>query len=225
MNKNLICFDLDGVLINSMGIANQIFFETVENELGLTFDYMRNRQICAMAAGDRFEYLWSEEIKEKGITPEQITKVIDIYRKKKMDTELPALPYAKDIVRLASENFEHIGAVSSNANYMIDEILNRLGIRKYFHHITGLDDVVISKPHPEIYEKAVEHFNVDPSNALTFEDSTAGITSAKGAGMKVIAVTTGLETKEELQNTEADIVVSGFAEVDLKLIKSILSSK
>ena len=224
MQNNLICFDLDGVLINSMGIANQLFFETMEEELGLSFDYQKHPKVLAMSGEERFDFLWREEIKEKGITDEQLQEALNKYRKRKMSAELPTLPGAQEVVKLMSENFEHMAAVSSNSNYMIEEILERIGLRKYFHKITGLDDVTFSKPDPEIYQKTVDYFGVDPKNALTFEDSTVGITAAKKAGMKAIGVATGVESEEELKETEADLILKDFSCLSLEMVLEIISS-
>jgi len=219
----LICFDLDGTLINSMEIDNQIFFDTIDDELGLpTKEGRQNTQMKALPVEERFDLFWKEEIKERGITKQEIENTLIEYYKRQGEAKIPVLPNAVETVKLMSENFEFIAAVSSNMEYIIEEILEKLEIRDLFVKISGIDDIQFSKPNPEIYSKTVDYFGVDSKKALTFEDSAYGILSAKGAGMKVIAVATGLETKEELQKTSADIVLNDLSELTIEIVFKIL---
>lgn len=223
-DKCLICFDLDGVLIQSMQAANQIFFDIVKEDLNLnTEKWRRSREIMALSAEERFDLLWSKEISEKKITETQIVKTLDRFRKKKLLTEMPVLPNAIEIVKLMANNFKNIAAVSSNKEYLIAQTLEKLGIRDLFVKITGIDNITSSKPNPEIYKNTVDYFEINPRNALTIEDSSHGITSASGAGMRIIGVATGLESAEELQKTEADIVLNDLSELTLDMVCDLLA--
>ncbi|MNR57001.1 Phosphorylated carbohydrates phosphatase [compost metagenome] len=44
------------------------------------------------------------------------------------------------------------------------------------------------KPHPESYQKVIEHFHIDPAEVLVFEDSLRGVQSAKSAGTSVASI-------------------------------------
>lgn len=224
-NKKLICFDLDGVLISSMAIANQIFFDTVDEELGLpTEEWRKNKKMMALPAEERFYTYWEEDVKEKGITKEQIESTLNKYRKRKLEVDMPVLPGAIETVKLMADNFEYIAAVSSNKEYIIEETLDELGIRKLFMKVTGIDKIPFSKPHPEIYQVTVDYFGVSPKDALTFEDSSHGITSASSAGMKVIGVATGLESVEDLKKTDANVVLHDLTEFNLDIAIKLLES-
>ena len=220
----LICFDLDGTLINSMAIENDLFFDIVDENLELpTKEPRKDIKAMALPAEERFDFFWKDEIKEKEISEDEIQDVIKEYYKRVMDIKIPLLPNAIETVKLMSDNFEFMALVSSNNTSTIEETLKVIGIRDLFVKISGIDDIEFSKPNPEIYSKTVDYFGVDSQKALTFEDSTYGITSAKGAGMKVIAVATGLETKEELQKTPADIVLNDLSGVTIEMIKEVLN--
>lgn len=224
IKDRLICFDLDGVLINSMGPAIRVFKETMERELGLVYDFSGDKKMWALSPREKMDFLWSEEIKRRGVTKEQINRAMDIYQKGKLEAHIPVLPHAKEAVALMASRFENIAVVSSNANFMIAEALRRIGILPYIKKITGTDDVMASKPDPAIYLKTVEYFGVKPECALTFEDSTFGIMAGKAAGMHVIGVATGVETFGEIQKTEADYLVRNLSEVSLLLVERIINS-
>ena len=73
-------------------------------------------------------------------------------------------------------------------------VLNALYIKalfeKMFNHVVTGDDVVKSKPEPEIFLLAAEKFgeNIDPSKVLVFEDAPMGVEAANRAGMNVVWV-------------------------------------
>ena len=221
----LICFDLDGVLLDSMTIANQIFFGMVESELGLsTQEVKNNKRNWAIAAKERFDMFWKDEIRKKGITQKRIDDLMSRFRIKKREADTPIIPNAKKAVEMIAENFENLASVSSNSNKTLNYSLDKIGLRKYFKKITGTDGIKHSKPHPEIYQKTIEYFNIQPDHALTIEDSTPGITSAKRAGMKAIGVTTGVESVEDLKKAGADIVLNDLSGLTLDLVYDLFGN-
>lgn len=226
MNKNsdhLICFDLDGVLISSMAIANQIFYDTVEEQLALsTEEYRKQKRTMALSAEERFDLLWKEEIQEKGITEKQIQEALLEYRRRKMKAPIPLLPRAKETLEMMSEAFEFIALVSNNPDDLLEEMVERFGIAGYFSKITGISHVQFTKPHPQMYQVTAEHFGIPTQKSLVFEDSSHGIAAGKGAGMKVIAVATGLESVEDLQKTPADLVIEDFSQLKPEQVDGLL---
>jgi beta-phosphoglucomutase len=78
----------------------------------------------------------------------------------------------------------------------IHPILNQLGITGTFDVIVTAADVTASKPDPESYSQTVArlaatfpHLGIIPANCLAIEDTPAGISSAVGAGLRILAVT------------------------------------
>ena len=221
--NHLICFDLDGVLISSMVTANRIFYEVVERELALPLhDYPQQKTLMALSAEDRMSLLWSKDIAERGIGMDQIEEVLTIYRKEKLAAGIPLLPHAKEAVELMASHFEFLACVSSNPDQVIQDYLANLGLLHHFTKITGIDFVAHSKPDPQIYISTVDYFGLEPQHSLTFEDSTPGIASAKGAGMKVVGVATGLESVEDLKKAGADGVLRDLSELDMGKIEEML---
>src|SRR5262249_26744019 len=86
-------------------------------------------------------------------------------------------------------------AIASGALHReIEAILEAVGLRPAFSAIVGADDVGRGKPDPEPYLPAMRGLlgrapGLAPPECLAFEDSVPGILSARGAGMKVVAVT------------------------------------
>jgi sugar-phosphatase len=82
------------------------------------------------------------------------------------------------------------------------------------NHMVTADDVVHGKPSPEPYLKGAALLGVTAADCLVFEDTPAGIASARSAGMHVIALRT---TYPAPALAAADAIVASLAEVKAEL--------
>jgi beta-phosphoglucomutase len=92
----------------------------------------------------------------------------------------------------------------------IDFILNRIPIRDDFDEIVNTSMVSRPKPNPDIFLKAAEKLNMEPSRCIVFEDSIAGIKAANSAGMKVVGITTA-HPAHDLH--PVDLVINDYTEL------------
>jgi len=81
-----------------------------------------------------------------------------------------------------------LGVASNSGHEHVDRHLTRLGLRPRFDLICCREDVAAGKPAPDLYHRAVRHFGVAPTEAIAFEDSTAGTLAARAAGLWTVAV-------------------------------------
>jgi beta-phosphoglucomutase-like phosphatase (HAD superfamily) len=110
----------------------------------------------------------------------------------------------------------------------IEPILQQLGISDIFDATVTAADVQASKPDPASYALAVARLTaafpgheILPENCLAIEDTPAGIASARGAGLRVLAVANSYP-EEEL--TAAGQVVGSLAGVDLRSLRLLFHS-
>jgi len=96
--------------------------------------------------------------------------------------------HVRDAVRYAAAHVP-LAVCSGAARAEIEPVLEASGLAPLFRGIVSADDVVEGKPHPEGYLKALAQFldGIDAGQVLVFEDTEAGIASAKAAGTKVFA--------------------------------------
>lgn len=85
--------------------------------------------------------------------------------------------------------------------------------------VTGRD-VKRSKPDPECFLLAASKVGVDPARCVVFEDAPAGITAAKAAGMKCIAITSKGHTPE--RQRDADLIVPTVRDVTVAAVRALL---
>jgi sugar-phosphatase len=74
------------------------------------------------------------------------------------------------------------------------------------------DDVKRGKPNPEAYLLAAAKLDVRPERCVVVEDAPAGVSAARAAGMRVIAVAT---THSQIELGEADIRVERLVNIQI----------
>ena len=98
-------------------------------------------------------------------------------------------------------------APPENAAFMLSE----LRLTEAFSPIIIGDELPRGKPDPLPYQTALDKLGITAAEAIAFEDSRAGITSAVGAGIKTIGVTT-THKAEELIAAGASHTVADFTD-------------
>jgi len=81
-----------------------------------------------------------------------------------------------------------VGIVSGAFRAEIEPVVAAAGIADEVTAIVAADDVEHGKPHPEPYLTALALLGLDPGDAVAFEDTEAGVASAKAAGVRCVAV-------------------------------------
>ena len=97
---------------------------------------------------------------------------------------------------------------------VIDETLSKKKLESYFEAVISADDVNNPKPNPEVFLKTAKVLGVRPKDCVVIEDSIFGVKAAKDAGMKCVAVSSGVYSKQELLQENPDVVVDGVWEKD-----------
>jgi HAD superfamily hydrolase (TIGR01509 family) len=87
-----------------------------------------------------------------------------------------------------------LALASNSPRRLVDAALTTARLTEAFDVIVTSDDVAESKPAPDIYLLVCERLGLPPTDVLALEDSSAGVTSAKAAGLSVIAVPQFAET-------------------------------
>lgn len=212
-----VIFDLDGTLIDNNPYhieAWKIFFKKIGREFSMD-DYKNNMN--GRVNREIFNYIFGKEL-----TPEEIQKHTD--EKEAMYREFYA-PYVQPIAGLLpflqqiKEEAVPMAIATSGLPINIAFMFEHITIKDYFNDVIDATLISNSKPHPEIFLKAAAAVNAEPANCIAFEDSVAGVKSAKSAGMKVIALTT-THKPEDLQL--ADKIIKDYTEINFADISQLL---
>ena len=132
----------------------------------------------------------------------------------------PILPGVMDMIHEAQANGLKVAIGSSSPHSWVDSHTQRLDIYHHFDPIVCQDDVAPgrTKPHPDIYLKALEGLGVEKSEAVVFEDSPNGVLASQRAGVFVVAVPNPLTAR---MNVKGDLTVPSLAELSLQDLNSI----
>ena len=110
--------------------------------------------------------------------------------------------HVREAVRFAAERVP-LAICSGAARAEIEPVVEAAGLSSFFRAVVTSNDVVHGKPDPEGYEKTLGLLEADPADAVVFEDTEAGIASARAAGVgRVLAMRTTLEPHRLAQADE-----------------------
>lgn len=181
----LVIFDLDGVLVE----AKNIHFEALNEALD-----------------DKYKISWSEHLSiYDGLKTNQ--KLEMLTEKKKLPTnlytqvwekkqyltltklkELKESPSLIDCMKMLTVQGLKIAVCSNSIRKTVLTVLAKLGIIEYMDLILSNEDVKNSKPHPEIYWKAISVMGFLPEETLIVEDSPYGLLAASRAKANILRV-------------------------------------
>jgi HAD superfamily hydrolase (TIGR01509 family) len=179
-----VVFDLDGVIIDSEQIWNEVR-ESLVKERGGRWHGHAQQDMMGMSAPEWSRYMHdvlglSESPQD--ISAEVVRRIEGIYRE-----ELPLMKGAvRAVERLA--NRWPLAVASSSNRQLIDLVLKIAGLMHRFAATISSEEVPKGKPAPDVYLEAARRLGVDATHCVAVEDSQNGLLSAKAAGMRVIAV-------------------------------------
>jgi HAD superfamily hydrolase (TIGR01509 family) len=102
----------------------------------------------------------------------------------------PVMQGAREILVAGRQRGLRLAIASSSERAWVEPHLARLGLLDYFEKVVCGDDVAPgrTKPHPDVFLKALSVLQLKPQEALVLEDSPNGITAARQAGLAVVAI-------------------------------------
>jgi HAD superfamily hydrolase (TIGR01509 family) len=179
-----VVFDLDGVLIDSEPVWEQVRRRVVA-ELGGTWAPDAQRKIMGMSTPEWARYL-SEDL-GAGLTPPQLAGLVIGRMADSFNEHVPLLPGAAEAVRRLAARWP-LGIASSAPATLIETVLAAAGLGGHFAVVMSSEQVTLGKPAPDIYLAVARELGREPSRCAAVEDSTNGLRSAAAAGLHVIAI-------------------------------------
>lgn len=208
-----VVFDLDGVLWDGEPIYFEAFNVVLE-PYGhrMTMDDYNN------IIGTSVEASWDWVLKRFGIT-ESPTKfyqrsydaVLELLKQ-----PVAPLPGVRALVAEIKRRRLPLGLASASLREWVDATLRGIGLDEEFDATVSASEVEHSKPAPDLYLAAADRLGVPPAVCLAFEDTRAGIASAKAAGMFAVQIRASSTALPPIE--QADVVIDEYAQFDLGLL-------
>ena len=213
MTKGAI-FDLDGVLLDSMGIWNDLGARYLRS-LGVAPEPGLNEILFSMSMEQGAEYLHTHY--PLGQPAAEIEAGIETMLRDFYYNEGPAKPGAAALLAALAAKGIPMAAATSSPRGHVTHALQRLGLLEYFTEIFTTGEIGVSKHKPDIYRMAAERLGTAPCETVVFEDSLYALQTAKAAGFITVGVydANGEADQAGLKKT-ADLYVKCLGEVPIK---------
>lgn len=206
-----LIFDMDGVLVDSEPMHLRAYQEILTS-YGVSYTEQDNREFLGRKDIEILRILKERHRLSKPAEDLLSEKEAILARLLAESTPRPGL---LDVLEKARARSLPMAVASSATLPTIELVVDALGIRSYFVTLTSGDEVRRGKPAPDVYLLAAERLGVAPAACLVVEDTAAGITAAKAAGMYCVAIP--CEATQHQDHSHADFELTSLDELDLDL--------
>lgn len=187
-------FDLDGTLLDSIGLILESFHHTSRVHLGreLTDEFW----LAGVGTPLR------TALSKVASSTEELDAMLDTYRSFNLEHhDRMAKPYpgVVDVVRKLYARGAPMALVTSKLSTGATRGLRLLDLERELVVRVCADDVEHGKPHPEPVFKALAALGARPDDAVFIGDSDHDIHAGRAAGVETIAVTWGPFAREKLE--------------------------
>ena len=210
-NIKAAIFDLDGTLVDSMWVWEQIDIDFLKSK-GYTPPKDLKDNITHLTFNQTAEYF-----KKRFNLSDSIDEITDTWHNMAYSFYSSKVKLKPGVIsflnKLKSLDIK-IGLATSNSIPLLEATLKNNGIYHLFDAITVTEEVKKSKENPDVYLLCANKLNVPPENCIVFEDIIAAVKGAKLAGMKVIGVyDKASEDQEELLSKACDKYIYDYNEL------------
>ncbi len=216
MSKAVI-WDMDGVIADT-GPYHFKAWQEVFQKRGVNFTEDNFQRNFGQRNDTIIRNVLGEQISQDEI--DAITGEKETDFRQRVRQNIKPLPGAIKLLKSLSQHGFKIALASSAPMENIQLVTQGLGINNYFHSIVSGRDVTEGKPSPQGFLLAAKKLGIAPQNCIIIEDAVAGVTAAKRAGMRCIAVT-NTHPRESL--TGADLVIDTLETVSVTDLKQLLN--
>jgi HAD superfamily hydrolase (TIGR01509 family) len=205
-----VVFDFDGLILDTEEPVYRSWLEVYEAH-GEELPFERWVQIVGSTTIGFHPQHHLEERLGRPLTKEVLDRRVG--RRTELVLAKQLLPGVVERIDEAKALGLKLGVASSSTADWVRGHLARLGILERFDCLRCRDDVANVKPEPDLYIAVLACLGVPPSEAIAIEDSPNGLTAAKRAGMRCVAIPNSITARLDLSH--ADLLVGSLAEVTL----------
>ncbi|MDD5945144.1 MAG: HAD family phosphatase [Clostridia bacterium] len=205
-------FDMDGVLVDSQPYHFKADIDTMA-EYGIIRDEKFYEAFAGTVTRDRMTTLkkmFSLDASVEEMTKRREQMILDVIA----DENIEPVSGIPQLLSHIKEKGLKTAVASSSSYELINMVLEKLDIAKYFDSLTSGSDVKRGKPAPDVFLLAAERLGVSPDECIVVEDSENGVKAAKAARMKALGYINPTSGKQCLD--EADIVTDDFNGVNIE---------
>ena len=206
----LILFDLDGTLIDTVELIYQSFVYATRTVLGRTYDRRRLLRNIGRPLLTQMSYFSRDRAAE-------LVAAYNQFNQRHHDEMIKPYPDTAAVLAQLKSHRYPLGVVTSKARELARRGLDCAGLSKYIDRLIAMEDTEKHKPDPEPITTALAAFAVTPAAALFIGDSPFDMQAGRAAGTRTAAALWGPFPETELKAKQPDILLRSIKELPLLL--------
>jgi HAD superfamily hydrolase (TIGR01509 family) len=214
-----ILFDHDGTLVNSE-YSHFHIWQQVLRGYGVNFSEDQYKADHSGIPTPKNAALFIERFNLSDSCIKLIAKKEAVTREYLLNNPYPLMPSVIEIIELLANHDLKMAVVTGAAGESARSTLKDYDLEKYFAFVASADDVVNSKPAPDVYLHAVEKLKLKPDQCIALEDTQTGIQAAHDAGMLCCAIPNAFSEHHDftLANYIANDLPDAFSWIESNLL-------
>ena len=204
---NLIIFDLDGTLVNTLeDIAASVNFTL--QKLGrplIPIDSVRQY------VGDGVEMLMRRALSDSDEFLSDAVGIYKVHHSRNLLVRSRLYPSVTEVL----EHFRTVpmAVISNKTSEFVQPLLDGLKISGYFRMVLGADSGLPLKPSPDSVQKLLAEFKAPKDRTVVVGDGTTDVRAGKAAGVITCSVTYGFRSEEELRKAGPDYIIHELSDL------------
>ena len=204
-------FDLDGTILDSMFIWNEIGYKFLENK-NIQAPPGADKEFIKMSLQQAAEY-YIEHF-DNTATIESIINDINNLVQDFYFYEVIKKPDVAEFLEYLNNRGVKMCIATATDKYLVEKALERNGIRHYFSEIFTCNGVGAGKDTPVIYEKALKHLGTNKETTFVFEDALYAIETANKADFRIVGISDVSEKADpETIKPLCDVYINNYSEI------------
>ena len=206
MQYQAVVFDMDGVIFDTERLVIEFWKEVAKKH-----NIPNIEHTCIQCLGTnrvRTREIFLENYGADFPFDPYRAEVTELFNTHYKGVPLPTKPGIRELLNYLQEQDIKVGLPSSTAQHLVRDEIGTAGLLPYFQTLVCGDMVEHSKPAPDIFLKACEILNADPTKSIAIEDSFNGIRSAHCAGMTPIMVPDQVQPTDEIRTLAFHVMPS-----------------
>ncbi|MCI6689644.1 MAG: HAD family phosphatase [Clostridiaceae bacterium] len=206
MQYQAVVFDMDGVIFDTERLVIEFWKEVAKKH-----NIPNVEHTCIQCLGTnrvRTREIFLENYGADFPFDPYRAEVTELFNTHYKGVPLPTKPGVRELLSYLQEQDIKVGLASSTAQHLVRDEIGTAGLLPYFQTLVCGDMVEHSKPAPDIFLKACEILNADPTKSIAIEDSFNGIRSAHCAGMTPIMVPDQVQPTDEIRTLAFHVMPS-----------------
>ena len=206
MQYQAVVFDMDGVIFDTERLVIEFWKEVAKKH-----NIPNVEHTCIQCLGTnrvRTREIFLENYGADFPFDPYRAEVTELFNTNYKGVPLPTKPGVRELLSYRQEQDVKVGLASSTAQHLVRDEIGTAGLLPYFQTLVCGDMVEHSKPAPDIFLKACEILNADPTKSIAIEDSFNGIRSAHCAGMTPIMVPDQVQPTDEIRTLAFHVMPS-----------------